>query len=96
MLYGEILSKFVLYVYILSKQQKASPNLENELYRVIECVQSLLRQIEHELIVNNSTPTSSGSSIIDDIEKVWDDTYNYVFPMLVLNQLSSPLMDVTA
>lgn len=93
MLYGEILAKFVLYVYILSKQRKNSVRLENEFCRVIKCVQSLLRQIEHELIISHNTPVSSGTSVIDDIEKVWDDTYNYVFPMLVLNQLSTPLLD---
>ena len=93
MLYGETLAKFVLYVYILSKHQKNVPRLHLEFERVLHCVESLLRNIETELILTDSAvqQDSDTKSIVREIEDVWDDTYNYVMPLLVLNQLSIPM-----
>jgi hypothetical protein len=92
MLYGEILSKFILYVYILSKHQRKIPRLGREFKRVLDCIESLLRNIETELILTDSAHAEGSSkSVVDEIEQVWDDTYNYVLPLLVLKQLSAPL-----
>lgn len=92
MLYGETLAKFVLYMYILSKHQKNVPRLHSEFQRVLNCVESLLHNIETELILTDATSQHADNqkSIVDEIQDVWDDTYNYVMPMLVLNQLSIP------
>lgn len=92
MLYGETLAKFVLYMYILSKHQKSVPRLHQEFQRVLSCVESLLRNIETELILtdNELQEKSNSKSIVGEIEDVWDDTYNYVMPLLVLNQLCIP------
>ena len=93
MLYGETLAKFVLYMYILSKHQKNIPRLNVEFQRVLNCVESLLRNIETELILTDATiqQSSDSKSIVNEIEDVWDSTYNYVMPLLVLNQLCIPI-----
>tara|TARA_B110000914_G_scaffold225308_1_gene245592 strand:- start:1043 stop:1366 length:324 start_codon:yes stop_codon:yes gene_type:complete len=92
-MYGDILSKFIFYVFILQKHGNKSPILQQESNQIIECIQNLIHQIE-TLLIENRESKSIPFEVYSDIETIWEETINYVLPYLVLEQLSrTPVID---
>ena len=85
MLYGDILSKLVFYIFLIQKHSSNSNDFQNEAKNIIKTVENMIQQIETLLIQHDQVEFDQ--NIVYDVNSTWEDTYNIVFPMLVLNQI---------
>ena len=91
---GDALAKLILYFFTIQKHSNRTTSvfLGGEVDNALTGIYNLINQIEASLILFKSTmKEKEAKDVDDDMQNVWDETYNYVFPMLILNQLSLPI-----
>lgn len=97
---GDLLSKLIIYCFVLNKYSARSPHIHIENNRIMGCIQNIIHNIETILIEyqeesSHLSDMNSEDKVTSELTRVWDDTYNCVLPQLILYQLSASSANMT-